>query len=152
MSSYHQTFFLPAGKSWEINFVPRVKTSPRSTFIITCTNLNANPSVGVTNSFLYLINIPASSGSAISTEGDPSQISNSIVLASNVVSSTGIASHQDCVEEEGGGKERRLDGKSTKGLEFLEGRRRGSQRGALHRERKGEKAREGYHGKTIKTH
>ena len=31
MSSYHQTFFLIAGKSWEITFVPLVKTNPRST-------------------------------------------------------------------------------------------------------------------------
>ncbi len=94
MSSYHQTFFLPAGKSWEINFVPRVKTSPRSTFAITCTNLIANPNSGVSNSFLYLNNLPASSGAAISTEGDLNQISNSIVLGSNVVSTTGITSHQ----------------------------------------------------------
>ena len=94
MSSYHQTFFLTAGKSWEINFVPRLKTSPRSTFTITCTNLTANPNAGVNNSFLYLINLPASSGSAISTEGDLNQISNSIVLGSNVVSTTGITSHQ----------------------------------------------------------
>ena len=94
MSSYHQTFFLTAGKSWEITFVLRVKSNPRSTFVITCTNLTANPSAGVSNSFLYLINLPASSGSAISTEGDLNQISNSIVLASNVVSTTGITSHQ----------------------------------------------------------
>ena len=95
MSSYHQTFFLTAGKTWEITFVPRVKTNPRSTFTITCTNLTANPNAGVANSFLYLINIPASSGSAISTEGDLNQISNSIVLASTVVSTTGITSHQN---------------------------------------------------------
>ena len=94
MSSYHQTFFLTAGKSWEINFVPRVKTHPRSTFAITCSNLTANPNAGVNNSFLYLINIPSSSGSAISSEGDLNQISNSIVLGSNVVSTTGTTSHQ----------------------------------------------------------
>ncbi len=94
MSSYHQTFFLPAEKSWDITFVPRVKNSPRSTFVITCTNLTANPSSGVNNSFLYLINLPASSGSAISTEGDLNQISNSIVLASKVVTTTGITSYQ----------------------------------------------------------
>ena len=95
MSSYHQTFFLTAGKSWEIKFVPRVKTNPRSTFVFTCTNLTANLSAGVSNSFLYLINIPASSGSAISSSGDLNQISNSIVLGSNVVSTTGITSHQN---------------------------------------------------------
>ena len=94
MSSYHQTFFLTSGKSWEINFVPRVKTSPRSTFAITCTNLTANPNAGVANSFLYLINLSASSGSAISIESDLNQISNSIVLGSKVVSTTGITSHQ----------------------------------------------------------
>ena len=95
MSSYHQTFFLTAGKSWEITFVPRVKTNPRSTFAITCTNLTANLSAGVANSFLYLINLPASSGSAISSEGDLNQISNSLVLGSKVVSTTGITSHQN---------------------------------------------------------
>ena len=94
MSSYHQTFFLTAGKSWEITFVPRVKTSPRSTFAITCTNLTANPNAGVNNSFLYLINLPASSGSAISSESNLNQISNSIVLGSKVVATTGITSHQ----------------------------------------------------------
>ena len=95
MSSYHQTFFLTAGKSWEITFVPRVKTDPRSTFAITCSNLTANPNAGVSNSFLYLVNLPASSGSAISTEGDLNQISNSIVLGSKVVATTGITSHQN---------------------------------------------------------
>ena len=95
MSSYHQTFFLTSAKSWEITFVPRVKTNPRSTFAITCTNLTANPNAGVSNSFLYLINLPASSGSAISSSGDLNQISNSIVLGSNVVSTTGITSHQN---------------------------------------------------------
>ena len=95
MSSYHQTFFLTAGKTWEITFVPRVKTNPRSIFAITCTNLTANPNAGVNNSFMYLINLPASSGSAISSSGDLNQISNSIVLGSKVVATTGITSHQN---------------------------------------------------------
>ena len=74
---HHQSFFIPLRKSWEINFSPRTKSNSDSIFKITCTNLT---STTLDNSYLYLINIPATSGSVISTSGSLNQISNSIVL------------------------------------------------------------------------
>ncbi len=76
MSSYHQTFFLPAGKSWEINFVPRVKTHPRSANLRNHLHKHHRESQRRSQQpFLYLINTPAFSGSAISASGDLNRIS-----------------------------------------------------------------------------
>ncbi len=77
---YHQSFFLPLGNSWQINFLPRTKSNSNSIFKITCSNVT---STSLDNSFLYLINIPATSGSVISTSGSLNQISNSIVLGTS---------------------------------------------------------------------
>jgi len=103
LNTYHQSFFLSSNTEWEIYFPSINNTNPRSTFVITCTNINSNPKFLLTsekdNAYQYLIDHDSfftNNTSFVSLDGPPpgNQFSNSIVIGSKTVSSSGVASIQ----------------------------------------------------------
>ena len=100
LNTVHQSFFLSSNTVWDIYFDPNScpHCDPRSTFVITCTNISSNPKFipmgHLENGYVYVIDhhdFASNNTSFICLDGagPANVISNMIVLGSKTVSSGG---------------------------------------------------------------